>query len=143
CLARSLVGRTSVPGGASSFRPLAVPPITRTAATLATALPSPSMLGARRARRTLAAVKGLGVCWHPLEAAEATGRPSGTLVATFEPDPSWEGVPGYLHGGMAAAVLDECLGALSHALDDLPTMTGTLDLRFRRPVPLDGSTMRV
>jgi acyl-coenzyme A thioesterase PaaI-like protein len=88
-------------------------------------------------------VKGLGLRWLPLVPREETGRPSRTLAAAFDPDPEWAGVPGYLHGGMAAAVLDECLGALSHALDDLPCMTGTLDLRYRKPVPLDGSTLRI
>lgn len=88
-------------------------------------------------------MKGLGLRWMPIVPAGETGRPSGTLVAELDPDPSWSGVPGFLHGGMAAAVLDECLGALSHALDDLPSMTGTLDLRYRRPVPLDGATLRI
>jgi acyl-coenzyme A thioesterase PaaI-like protein len=88
-------------------------------------------------------VKGLDVRWHPIVPAEVTGRPSGTLVATIAPDPDWSGIPGFLHGGMAACLLDECLGALSHALDELPTMTGTLELRYRKPVPLDGSELRV
>lgn len=88
-------------------------------------------------------MKGLNVRWQPILPAEETGRPSPTLVATVVPDPDWSGMAGLLHGGMAAALLDECLGALSHAVDERPTMTATLELRYRRPVPLDGSTLRI
>jgi len=59
------------------------------------------------------------------------------------PDERWRGPPGVLHGGMAAALLDEVLGGLSHALDHLATITATLDLRFRLPVPLDGRAVRL
>jgi acyl-coenzyme A thioesterase PaaI-like protein len=59
------------------------------------------------------------------------------------PDRGWRGPPGILHGGMAAALLDECMGALSHGLDRIATVTVTLDVRFRLPVPLDGQAVRV
>jgi len=71
------------------------------------------------------------------------GRPSPTLVGEIVPDERWQGPPGTLHGGMAAALLDECMGGLSHALDRIATITATLDLRFRCPVPLDGGAVRV
>jgi len=44
---------------------------------------------------------------------------------------------------MAAALLDDCMGGLSHAVDRIATITVTLHLRFRRPVPLDGRKVRV
>ena len=44
---------------------------------------------------------------------------------------------------MAATLLDECMGALSHALDRHVTVTANLAVRYRLPVPLDGSTLRV
>lgn len=84
----------------------------------------------------------LALRWLPLVPAGA-GRASATLVGEVVPDAQWSGAPGFLHGGMAAALLDDCMGGLSHALDRIATITATLDLRFRRPVPLDGRAVRV
>ncbi len=84
----------------------------------------------------------LALRWLPLVPPGA-GRASGTLVGEVVPRPEWAGTPGLLHGGMAAALLDDCMGGLSHALDRIATITATLDLRFRRPVPLDGGVLRV
>jgi len=80
--------------------------------------------------------------WLPLVPA-SDGRPSPTVVGEIVPDEGWAGPVGLLHGGMAAALLDECMGALSHGLDKIATITVTLDLRFRAPVPLDGRAVRV
>jgi len=82
------------------------------------------------------------VRWITLEPAGG-GRLSPTLVGEVVPDDRWQGPPGMLHGGMAGALLDECMGGLSHAVDHIATITVTLDLRFRRPVPLDGQPLRV
>lgn len=65
------------------------------------------------------------------------------LVATFSPRPEHRGAPGLLHGGLAATALDETMGALGVALDGGAWVTATLDLRYRRPVPLDGRALRV
>lgn len=65
------------------------------------------------------------------------------LVATFLPKPEHRGPPGYLHGGLAAVCLDETMAAVSIALEKIYTVTATLELRYRRPVPLDGSPLRV
>ena len=80
--------------------------------------------------------------WLPLVAAGGD-RPSQTIVGEIVPDERWAGPPGLLHGGLAAAMLDECMGALSHGVDHVATITVTLDLRFRRPVPLDGQVVRL
>ncbi|CAA9273514.1 MAG: hypothetical protein AVDCRST_MAG76-3519 [uncultured Acidimicrobiales bacterium] len=84
----------------------------------------------------------LALRWLPV-LPPAPGRASGTLVGEVVPDPAWAGPPGFLHGGMAGALLDDCMGGLSHALDRIATITATLDLRFRSPVPLDGRPVRV
>ena len=84
----------------------------------------------------------LALRWLPL-VPSGDGRSSGTLVGEVVPDASWSGAPGFLHGGMAAALLDDCMGGLSQALDRIATITATLDLRFRCPVPLDGTAVRV
>ena len=65
------------------------------------------------------------------------------LVATFSPHSQHRGAPGLLHGGLAATALDETMGALGVALDGGSWVTATLDLRYRRPVPLDGRPVRV
>ena len=84
----------------------------------------------------------LDLRWLPV-LPPGDGRASGTLVGEVILDSRWAGPPGFLHGGMAAALLDDCMGGLSHALDRIATITATLDLRFRRPVPLDGTTVRI
>ena len=65
------------------------------------------------------------------------------LVATFQPRPEHRGGPGLLHGGVAATCLDETMAALGFALDGVHCVTATLDLRYRRPVPLDGRQVRI
>ncbi len=61
----------------------------------------------------------------------------------FDARSDFRGANEMLHGGIAAAALDELLvwaGILTHGV---MTVTGTLDLRYRRPLvvggPIDGS----
>ena len=49
--------------------------------------------------------------------------------------PEHEGGPGVAHGGWTAGVLDEVLGHVP-LLHQQMTVTGTLTVRFERPVPL-------
>ena len=72
---------------------------------------------------------------------ERDGRP--VLVGQFWPGPQHRGAEGFLHGGMAATVLDETMAGVSYALDRVRTVTGTLNLRYRRPVPLAAAPLRV
>lgn len=61
-----------------------------------------------------------------------------TASGSFQPQPEHRGNPGWLHGGMAATVLDHlCARTASSALGGVRVVTGTLDLRYPRPVPLD------
>jgi acyl-coenzyme A thioesterase PaaI-like protein len=76
----------------------------------------------------------LGLVWS----VEAPG-----LVATFTPRAEHRGPPGYLHGGLAATCLDEAMASLSIALDNEYSLTATLQLRYRQPVPLDGTVVRI
>ena len=85
----------------------------------------------------------LGIRWLPVEAEPQNGRPSRTLEAEVVPTVAFEGAPGLLHGGIAATLLDECMGALSHVLDRHVTVTANLAVKYRLPVPLDGTTLRV
>lgn len=64
-------------------------------------------------------------------------------VASFEPQPEHRGNPGWLQGGLAATVLDHvCARAASAALGRR-VVTGTLDLRYPRPVPLGDGPYQV
>ena len=62
----------------------------------------------------------------------------------FDPEPEHRGNPGWLHGGMAATVLDHlCARTASSALGGVRVVTGTLDLRYPRPVLLDAGPYRL
>jgi acyl-coenzyme A thioesterase PaaI-like protein len=65
------------------------------------------------------------------------------LVSTFRPGPAHAGRPGFLHGGLAATLLDETMAALSWATQREHSVTATLSLRYRCPVPLDGGPLRM
>ena len=50
--------------------------------------------------------------------------------------PSYEGAPGWVHGGMVAAAIDQVLGFLQlHR--GIPSVTGRLTVHYRRPTPID------
>ena len=66
-----------------------------------------------------------------------------TVVADFQPREEHQGFPGIIHGGIVAALLDETLGRTS-LLGENPewTMTGRLEIRYRRAVPY-GPLLRI
>ncbi|GHO88742.1 PaaI family thioesterase [Dictyobacter formicarum] len=66
-----------------------------------------------------------------------------TVVSDFQPREEHQGFPGVIHGGIIATVLDEALNRTS-VLADKPTwtMTGRLEVRYRRYVPY-GPLLRV
>lgn len=66
-----------------------------------------------------------------------------TVVSDFQPREEYQGFPGVIHGGIVAAVLDEALNRAA-ALGEHPTwtMTGRLEVRYRRYVPY-GPLLRV
>ena len=70
-------------------------------------------------------------------------REDNTIVSDFSPREAYQGFPGILHGGIVAVVLDEALNRTS-LLAEQPawTMTGRLDIRYRRYVPY-GPLLRV
>lgn len=65
------------------------------------------------------------------------------IVSTVTPRPEHRGPPGFLHGGLAALCLDETMASLGIALDKVHTVTATLELKYRQPVPLDGRPIRI
>lgn len=77
---------------------------------------------------------GLGLEWSK--------EPPG-LVSIFRPRADQHGPPGYLHGGLAATVLDETMASLGWALDGVHCVTATLELKYRKGIPLDGQPLRI
>lgn len=62
------------------------------------------------------------------------------IVALFTPADEHQSYPGRLHGGIAAAILDETIGraVLNHQDSELWGVTIEFSMKFRKPVPLDG-----
>ena len=60
----------------------------------------------------------------------------GRCIACFRPKPEHQGFPGQLHGGIISTLLDETMGRIL-SMEDVWVMTGRLEIKFRRPVPLD------
>jgi uncharacterized protein (TIGR00369 family) len=74
---------------------------------------------------------GLGAAFYELD--------DGELLGVFTPKTEHQGYPGRLHGGVASTLLDETIGrAISNAQPDAWGVTVELNVRFRKPVPLDG-----
>ncbi|HEX9833783.1 MAG TPA: PaaI family thioesterase [Mycobacterium sp.] len=57
-------------------------------------------------------------------------------VAVAQCPASWQGGPGVAHGGWITCIFDEVLGRLPSALD-VPCVTATMNVSFRRPVPIE------
>ena len=60
----------------------------------------------------------------------------GHIEATVTFGRSYEGPPGYVHGGFVAGIFDEALGA-AQAFSGRAGMTGRLIVHYRSPTPLD------
>ena len=61
---------------------------------------------------------------------------SNRVIAHFWPRQEHQGYPGVLHGGIACALLDETIGRRL-VREDIWAMTVDLNVRFRKPVPLE------
>jgi len=62
------------------------------------------------------------------------------VMALFSPAPQHQGYPGRLHGGIAAAILDETIGRaiMVRQSSDIWGVTIDFSMRFKKPIPLDG-----
>ena len=60
----------------------------------------------------------------------------GRCIGRFRPKPEHQGFPGQLHGGIISTLLDETMGRVL-TIEDVWAMTGRLEIKFRKPVPLD------
>lgn len=69
-----------------------------------------------------------------LDPAEMEGE---VAVARYRPSPHHGGAGDTLHGGLAATVLDEIMVWAGILAERVLTVTGTMDLRYRRPVSVE------
>jgi uncharacterized protein (TIGR00369 family) len=60
----------------------------------------------------------------------------GRCIARFRPRPEHQGYPGHLHGGIISTLLDETMGRVLTP-KNVWAITGRLEVKFRKPVPLD------
>lgn len=60
----------------------------------------------------------------------------------FTPRREHEGAPGLIHGGVLAAAFDEALGTAPYFIAGKICVTGTLNVVYRKPVPI-GVELRV
>jgi acyl-coenzyme A thioesterase PaaI-like protein len=61
---------------------------------------------------------------------------NGHCFARFRPKPEHQGYPGHLHGGIISCLLDETMGRVLTP-QNVFALTGRLNIRFGKPVPLD------
>ena len=62
----------------------------------------------------------------------------GSIVrAQFSPRSDFNGFSTVLHGGIVATALDEIMAWAAILVEETMVVTGTLDLRFRKPAELD------
>ncbi|MGE0774530.1 MAG: hypothetical protein AB7L36_05745 [Sphingomonadaceae bacterium] len=61
----------------------------------------------------------------------------GRIAARVDPEWIHEGPPGWMHGGIVAALFDEFLGLAQGELGPNPGKTGTLTVRYLAPTPLN------
>jgi acyl-coenzyme A thioesterase PaaI-like protein len=64
-------------------------------------------------------------------------REGDEVHATLRPRTQYQSYPGTLHGGISATALDEVMGWSAILLADVWAATATMDLRYRKQVPLD------
>lgn len=64
------------------------------------------------------------------------------ILIRFTPQREHEGAPGLIHGGVLAAAFDEALGTAPYFLANKICVTGTLEVVYRKPVPI-GVPLRV
>lgn len=65
------------------------------------------------------------------------------VVGSWVPGKEFQGPANHLHGGVSSTLLDEAMARLAHVLDGQHSITATLNVRFRKPVPLDGRPLTV
>lgn len=68
---------------------------------------------------------------------DPAGMEGEMAVARYRPSPHHGGAGDTLHGGLAATVLDEIMVWAGILAEQVLTVTGTMELRYRRPISVD------
>lgn len=69
---------------------------------------------------------------------------NGEICGSFVPQADHQGYPGRLHGGVASSLLDEVIARAANVLEpDIWAVTVELNVRYRRPVPIDRAVKAV
>jgi uncharacterized protein (TIGR00369 family) len=58
----------------------------------------------------------------------------GQVIVKYTPREEHQGYPGFVHGGIISALMDEVIGRVVTSLD-IWAVTAKLELKFRKPVP--------
>jgi uncharacterized protein (TIGR00369 family) len=58
----------------------------------------------------------------------------GRVIVKYTPHEEHQGYPGFVHGGIISALIDEVIGRVVTSLD-IWAVTAKLELKFRKPVP--------
>lgn len=66
-------------------------------------------------------------------------RSSNKVKAVFTPRKDYHGFSELLHGGIVATGLDEIMAWTAILVENVMVMTGTLDLRYRKPAKVDAT----
>ena len=66
-------------------------------------------------------------------------RDDNIVTASFLPRPDYHGFADVLHGGIVASALDAIMAWTAILVENVMVMTGTLDLRFRKPARVSSS----
>lgn len=61
----------------------------------------------------------------------------GAVQADWRPRPEYRGFGGMLHGGIVTSALDEIMAWTAMLTENVAVVTGTLEMRFRKPSPID------
>ncbi|MEO0564954.1 MAG: PaaI family thioesterase [Chloroflexota bacterium] len=81
-------------------------------------------------------LSSLGVTFHVIEHDDGT-----EVRGTFTLNKAAMGPPGFVHGGLLAALLDEAMGIAAH-FSEYKVVSANLNLNYLKPVPL-GQPMTV
>ncbi len=66
-------------------------------------------------------------------------RSDSTVIAHFTPRTEYNGFSGVIHGGIVATALDEIMAWTAILVEGVMVVTGTLDIRYRKPASADTS----
>jgi acyl-CoA synthetase (AMP-forming)/AMP-acid ligase II/acyl-coenzyme A thioesterase PaaI-like protein len=73
---------------------------------------------------------------NPIAPPIALGSRGQLAIGELQFPPTFEGAPGFVHGGFLAAAFDQVLGYLG-VLRGIPSLTASLTIHYRKPTPIE------